>query len=506
MPGKMLYIGVLGFSLGIVFSSLHVFKAITVCASGILLILLFLTFSFLTRQRRSYYGMLTFFFTCALLGQGRVVLFEHQVAAPLLDKYVGQRVTVHGSIDNEIDLRETSQRFVFETTSFTPEGGAASSLKKMIYVSTALYPRFAYGDELILTGKLLRPQPFETDSGRLFDYQAYLRKDGIAFVMSKPKIEVVSHGKASNIRSLLIQVKSSFIDHLSRVMPEPENALLGGLLVGAKRSLGTELSATFRIVGLIHIVVLSGYNLTIIAQFFMALFSRLNRQVRLILGALSIVAFALMVGLSATVVRASLMAILALTAEFSYRRYDVSRALALTAFLMLLHNPMILTFDPSFQLSFLATIGLIYVSPIVLRFLPRIIRRSVFKEIVVTTLSTQLFVTPYLLYLTGNLSLIALLSNILVLPVIPIAMFSGFLTGLLSFISSVLATPFAGVTYFILSYVLSIIDLLSRVPFASLSVRVFPLWVVVIVYACMISFLFLHAKKENTLGKKIKTT
>jgi len=503
MPARMLYISVVGFSVGIFSASMLYSQAVIFITASLFVGIVFFLVSLIRLGSRKYFSLCALFFIFFTVGAFRVLVFEHFLAEPTLESKVGSNVTLQGVIVGEIDVRENAQRLLVEASSLFDRVGAVAPITARVLVSVPLYPRYSYGDEIRFAGKLRRPEAFETDSGRIFDYASYLKKDGVLYMLTKPKVERVAEGRGSFLRSFLLRIRAGFIERLSRVMPEPENSLLAGLLVGAKRSLGEDISAMFRAVGLIHIVVLSGYNLTIIAQFFMALFSRLGRQTRLFFGALSIIIFALTVGLSATVVRASLMAVLALLAEFTYRRYDVSRALALTAFLMLLHDPMILAFDPSFQLSFLATIGLIYVSPVVIALLPKVFTRSVFKEIVVTTLSTQIFVTPYLLYLTGNLSLIALVSNIIVLPVIPLAMLAGFLAGVVSLASPILAVPFTGAAYFVLSYVLSVSDLLSRVPFASVSVPAFPWWLMALIYIVLVLFLFI--KTQNGGGQR-KTT
>ncbi|MEK7147475.1 MAG: ComEC/Rec2 family competence protein, partial [Patescibacteria group bacterium] len=100
----------------------------------------------------------------------------------------------------------------------------------------------------------------------------------------------------------------------------------------------------FRTVGVIHIVVLSGYNITIVAEFIMRLLAFLPRAARLAGGALAIILFAVMTGGSATIVRASLMAILVVVARATGRIYGITRALLLAGFLMVLHNPKILVF------------------------------------------------------------------------------------------------------------------------------------------------------------------
>src|SRR5690606_11317679 len=110
------------------------------------------------------------------------------------------------------------------------------------------------------------------------------------------------------------------------------------------------------------------------------------------------------------------------------------RLLVVTAVVMLIHNPLILRYDPSFQLSFLATIGLIYVSPLFERLLTNRIPSRTIREIVVGTLATYVFVLPLLLYMTGEMSVVSLPANLLVLPVVPVLMATGFLVFIMAMV------------------------------------------------------------------------
>ena len=136
-----------------------------------------------------------------------------------------------------------------------------------------------------------------------------------------------------------------------------------------------------------------------------------------------------MTGASATVVRAAIMALIAVSGKMFGRSYSAPRALLVAGFFMLIENPKILIFDPSFQLSMLATIAMIYAVPIVDRYLSRgaLAKWDKFREILSATISTQIFVLPFLLYSMGNISVVSLFSNILILAFVPYTMLVGFI-------------------------------------------------------------------------------
>lgn len=470
-----------------------IFYFITACGAGILLrsvfdwgfavsalwVVLSLSTLVLFATRRTP-GV--FLISVCVLGAALGVLRMEAAASfrlpdALLQSHLEQRVVLEGVVVKEPDEREGNQLLTVSVSRMenTP-------VADRVLVSADLYVPVAYGDRVLVSGKLSAPEDFETDSGNVFHYTQYLAKDGIHFRMFYPEVEVVRHGEGNRVIAILLSVKHAFLDQLSRTMVEPHVSLLGGLLVGAKQALGEDLLDSFRRTGVVHIVVLSGYNMTLIAEAVMRALAVLPQRLALGAGAGAIVLFALMTGASATIVRASAMALLVLLARATGRVYGVTRALFITAFLMLMHNPYLLAFDPSFQLSFLATLGLIQLSPRLEPLVPLVPTRWGLRSLLTATLATQLFVLPLLLYQTGALSVIAVLANLLVLPLIPATMLLGFLAGLTGFLHPLAALPFALMAHALLSFELAVVELLAQLPFAVLPVSGFPLWGVFLLY------------------------
>jgi len=232
----------------------------------------------------------------------------------------------------------------------------------------------------------------------------------------------------------------------------------------------------------IHIVVLSGYNITIIAEFIKTIFRSVAFSV------VGIILFVIMTGAQATVVRAALMVLVVVLAKKLGRNFSASRALLVAAFLMLLHNPKILVFDPSFQLSFLATCGLIFVTPIIEKYLSRVPEKWGLRSIVSATLATQITVLPLLVYSMGNVSLVSLPANILILLFIPYTMLTGFIASLIAYAHFTLALPFSYATYLLLAWILGVTHYFGSLSFASITVPPVPWWFVVLIYFSIIIF------------------
>jgi len=268
----------------------------------------------------------------------------------LISKYAGQNVEIEGVISNEPQIKDFNQVFTLKTSD------------TYIRIQTDRYTHYDYGDSVKVSGKINTPRNFKSNGGRTFDYINFLLKDGIVFEMKKPVISIVNKENGGLITSRLFKIKQSFLQNIKEVLGEPHAALAGGLVVGEKGALGKELIDDFRKSGLIHIVVLSGYNITIVADSIRRLLAFLPRNIGIGLGGFGIIAFGILVGGGATVVRSCIMAIIALFASLLRKDYNVSKALFIAGSIMLIHNPLILFYDPSFQLSFLATLGLILLS------------------------------------------------------------------------------------------------------------------------------------------------
>ena len=157
---------------------------------------------------------------------------------------------------------------------------------------------------------------------------------------------------------------------------------------------------------------------------------------------------------------------------------------------MLLFNPYLLYYDVSFQLSFISTIAVIFFTPRIEKYFQFVTNKFNLRDIVAVTFSAYVFVLPFVLYKMGNLSLVALPTNILVLPFIPITMLLGFLSGVLAFFSFYLALPFSYITHLFLYYELNIIKFFASIPFSSFVILDFPIILTILIYLYFIYFLF----------------
>ena len=352
-------------------------------------------------------------------------------------------------------------------------------------ISVPTYPAFSYGDRIRAEGILKIPESFEGDGGRVFNYERFLAKDGIGYEIAFPKVAQEEGEGGSAIKRSLYDLKHVFIGSLGRSIEEPESSLVAGMLVGAKQSLGERLLELLRNAGIVHIIVLSGYNITIVAEALMRMTAFLPRVVSFAAGSVSIVLFALLAGAGSTVVRASIMALLVVAARALGRPNDLLRGLVIAGVAMVLHRPHILLYDLSFQLSFMATLGLIVFAPHVERMLGRVPEAFGLRTIIAGTIAAEVFVLPLLLFSIGNASVVGLATNILVLPVVPIIMGVGFVAGVLGFITPALAFPFGMFAQALSAYVFRVAEWFGSLSFALATTPVLPVWFLGVSYGAL---------------------
>jgi len=458
-------------------------------------------------------GVLFFWSVLAVSAIVRIA-YSFSVHAPDIGHCLSKKVRGTGIVIREPERKESGQVMVvavhelYLNTSVLSEHSHASTSSPVcatdltLRMKTKLHPRFVYGDHVMFTGTISQPFDFQSDTGRVFDYSGYLAKDDIFYEIKSAHVYQDTNEETRGGRTVsrvLFYIKRKFVSNLEYVLGEPHAALAAGLVVGEKSALGADLLENFRIVGLIHIVVLSGFNITIVGDALRRALSFLPRVWGICIGGTGIILFGIMVGGGATVVRSCFMASVALNADLMRRDYQVIRALMFAGLIMIILDPVILFNDPSFQLSFLATLGLILLASPLEKKLSIIPERFGMRGIVASTFATQLFVSPYILYMMGTMSLIGVIVNILVLPIIPVTMLVVFIAGVIGFVSTPLAHICGWVAHFLLSYELATVDFFARIPYASIEVPLFSYWWVVCFYCVFCAVFSWYTYRKNRL-------
>lgn len=497
MTGRVFWAVVGGFLLGVGARS---FLPIGLVVAGFLTLLALasLALSFFDRSKLQV-GIIcaTLLFTCAL-GIVRMDLATLS-GDPALTAHLNEHVLIEGTVAAEPDVRDNSVRIAIAATHLTTSSTSTKVSAGVLAVLPA-HADIAYGDQVRAFGTLREPEAFDTGSGRQFAYPQYLASQEITYELSLAQAEKKQDAAwAGNpLQAGAIWVKETFLKGLEAALPEPEAGLAGGITVGDKRSIGKSLTTDFQHVGLVHIVVLSGYNITVVLSAVAWLVQLTPRLVQWSAAGSVVIFFILMSGGAASAARAGLMALVAILARATGRVYLASRSLAVVALALVAWNPFTLGFDPSFQLSALATLGLIVFSPLFAEALPWLPQKWALREIASSTLGTQLAVLPILLYQNGNLAFYSLPANLFALVSVPWAMFLSLVAGICGVILGSLAVPLAFPAYILLAYIIGVAKFFASLPFAGLSVGAFSAWWMLGAYALLFSGAwYLHFKKSG---------
>lgn len=381
-----------------------------------------------------------------------------------------------------------------------------------ILISVPKYPQYQYGDEIKLSCALKIPRSFVPPGGTqddAFDWRMYLAKDKILYECDKPKIEKLGENEGNKIYSIILKVKNKLNGNIFRLIPAPESGLASGLILGGDDLLSKEAQDNFSRTGMTHIVAVSGYNVTIVAEYLMILgiFIGLWRRQAFWFAVIGIILFVALTGFPSSAVRAGVMGILLIWAMKNGRLANSENAIIFAAAVMLLINPLLLRWDIGFQLSFLATLGIVYIYPIMDKYFMQWVETPklgvstggfiyTFLEILFLTLSAQVFVLPVILFNFNKLSLISPLANLLVLPIIPLTMLLIFAAMILSFLFYPLAVVFSWLSYLPLKYETFAINYLAGLKYASVEVKIS--WITVVVwYIILVGGIFIINKNNR---------
>jgi len=360
--------------------------------------------------------------------------------------------------------------------------------KGKILITLKPYPEFNYGDKLNFEGIIKKPEG---------SYANYLAKNEISAVSIYPKTSLIKTNQGSKIKSVLFSFKEKFVLALQKILPQEEAALASGLTLGERSEFSKNLKDAMSNSGTTHIVALSGYNITVIVSTVAFLFAfYFRKNIAFVMTLIIILGFVLMTGAEASVARAAIMGSVALLGKQIGRIYSFRNALGISAFLMVLQNPKILAFDIGFQLSFLALMGIAYLSPAIKNFFKMEKEITQWKEILISTASAQLAVLPILISSFGKFSLLSILANVLILWLIPFTMGVGFFTGFIGFFSYYLSLILGWFLHLFLYYELAVINFFGKI---AMPLKIsFGALGIIIYYALLISFI-IYVKRKTRL-------
>jgi len=393
-----------------------------------------------------------------------------------LTAYAEQKIRLEGMITRETEDKENQTQIEISAEKFILNDQVVNSGTEKVLLFVPRYPEYRYGDKINATGKLRTPPQFEG-----FDYRAYLARESIQFVMYNPKIELVQRDEGNRVLSGIFRLRRILFDNFSAILPEPQASLAQGMVLGMRGNISDDLKHELSVSGTAHILAISGLNFTIIAGMMVSagvwLFGR-RHYIYIWLAFAVIWFYALMTGMPDTVIRSAIMASVFLAAELLGRQKNVHAALFFCAALMAGLNPAVL-WSLSFQLSFLAMLGLIYLTPLFQKLFERFsgpwpeeggavpgFVKAVLDSIAVSC-GALLLVWPVIAFNFEIISVVSPISTLLVAPVLSPVILAGGLVSAVSLVNIDAAQIIGWVLWIFLSYMLWVIHIFAAIPFSA---------------------------------------
>jgi competence protein ComEC len=410
---------------------------------------------------------------------------RYQAALPQIDEhhlaYYNDRdgVRLTAVVVDEPDVRDQITNLRLRAETIVRDDGRVLPVQGLLLASVPRYPAVAYGSRLQLDGRLETPP-----ENPAFSYRDYLARQGVHSTMSRPRLRVLEEGQGHPFYHALLVFKGRAQATINRSLPDPHGPLLSAVLLGARGDLPPALLADFRATGLSHLIVVSGFHVSVLAASLAAAVTPLlgRRQATWVTLA-CLVLYTILVGAGPSVQRAAVMGgIYLFAARFLGRPTFAPAALVTAAGAMSLWNPLIL-WEVGFQLSFGATLGIILYAERLQRAVWLFLARRSdaetasrisrpFLEILIVSLSAQVLTLPLVAAYFGQLSLVTLPANLLVLPAQPALLMLGGLATLVGMVWPAAGQLLAWTAWLFLHYTLEVVRALATIPGAAVPIYI----------------------------------
>jgi competence protein ComEC len=292
--------------------------------------------------------------------------------------------------------------------------------------------------------------------------------------------------------------RRKFAAGMLSALPEPQASFGLGLLIGQRNTLPADVTQTLLVVGLTHVIAVSGYNLTIIVNAARRLLAERSKFQMLAACITLIVVFVLITGNSPSIVRAAIISVLSLLAWYYGRQIQPVPLLLTAGAISVAANPLYMWGNVSWYLSFLAFFGVLVLGPLVTNKLYHGREPPLVMQIVIESICAEAMTIPYILYIFGQMSLVSLPANVLVVAFVPLGMLLCLIAGLAGMFLPVLAGWCAWPAKFLLTYMLDAAQLLSRTPHAFVEGVGFSLAMLSVSYAVVVGLIVILKRATRT--------
>ena len=381
-------------------------------------------------------------------------IFSPKKNSLLINNTNKQVTELTGKVITEPIQKNEKQQFILEV--FDADGQKIKEEKTLVYASTAY--KIEYGDIVFVSGKLNIPEkpvfPY------IFDYNLYLQRENIYTIFYQQNFELIEK-QPNKIKQISLKVKNNIENKIDNFFNPSVSSVLKSMITGNKSSLDKDIKEDFINTGLIHILVISGLHIGFCAVIFMFCFKLLGLKLNYIylLTIPALFFYVLLTGANPPAIRAAIMFSCLLVALMLNREPLIYNALALSALVILIFNPQSL-FTASFQLSFLATLGLLYLYPKFSMCFGKIKNKYIkyVWDIACVTISAQIALIPLLVFYFGKISMVSFILNLIIVPVIPVIISLFFVFYISTFVSYYVSLAVSLLLSYLLKFILYVIN------------------------------------------------
>ena len=363
--------------------------------------------------------------------------------------------------------------------------------------------KFKYGDKVLVFGKL--SQPYWSGNIGTFNYKKYLERHhiyGVMKIKDAENIKIIARNEGNFIIGKALTLKNMIKMINKQSLPDPQAAMLNGILLGMREDIPKQIFDMFKKSGIAHILAVSGLHVGLILLMFWGFLKlcRIPKKIAALILILLVTLYCMVTGMRDPIFRTTIMALAVLTAIIIDREQNLYISMSLACLALLLINPYSL-FNAGFQLSFIATLGIICIAPILIEAMPLKLKPRFLFTAFAVSLSAQISVMPIVAYHFNYLSLWSVFTNIVILPIIACILALGLLASVFGILWTNLAYIFSMPNWILLTTLLRLIEFFSSMRFMYLEVQK-PYIADIIGYYTLVVFV-LYALYNGIKNKKI---
>lgn len=356
-----------------------------------------------------------------------------------------------------------------------------------------------FGNRIKIKGTFLEPEEQRNYKG--FNYKKYLQTQGIYGSIKSKNIELIKKNDVNILLMLSNKLRNSIINNIKTILPNNTEGLLEGILLGYKEDLDEDISKNFQKSSLSHLLAVSGTHVSyiILALTFFISISKMSKKCGYLLIIFTLIAFLFLTNFSISVMRACIMASILIISKLVYRKLNIANSLGIALLITLVSNPLSIQ-SVSLQLSYLGTMGVIYLSPLLNNAFEKIYLNKKISKILSVPISAQIFIAPIIIKTFHTISFTFLLSNIIAIPLLGVIMVLGYITVFISFISLCLAQKIGIIINIFLKILINISNICASFKLSNIYVITPSNFTIIIYYILLLTAIYIfHLKTKQNL-------